>query len=134
MAMCRRQRGDSGTSSAAVLNQPVVNGDKVSTGPGGRAEVQLDFANILRLGSNAQVNLATFTKKYIQVQVGQGLVNYSVFGESETEPEIDTPNVAFASSAPGWRVIALKCDRMATASSLCARASAACYSARHCQH
>ncbi|MFZ0420135.1 MAG: DUF6600 domain-containing protein [Candidatus Sulfotelmatobacter sp.] len=88
------QRGDSGTASAAVLNQPVVNGDKVSTGPGGRAEVQLDFANILRLGSNAQVNLATFTKKYVQVQVGQGLVNYSVFGESETEPEIDTPNVA----------------------------------------
>jgi hypothetical protein len=88
------QRGDSGTSSAAVLNQPVVNGDKVSTGAGGRAEVQLDFANIMRLGSSAQVNLANFTKKYIQIQVGQGLVNYSVFGESETEPEIDTPNVA----------------------------------------
>ena len=88
------QRGDSGTMSAAVLNQPVVNGDKVSTGPGARAEVQLDFANILRLGSNAQANIANFTKKYIQIQVSQGLVNYSVFGESETEPEIDTPNVA----------------------------------------
>jgi len=98
------QRGDSGTSSAAVLNQPVVNGDKVSTGPGGRAEVQLDFANILRLGSNAQVNLATFTKKYIQVQVGQGLVNYSVFGESETEPGDRYAERCFASSAPGWRV------------------------------
>jgi hypothetical protein len=88
------QRGDSGTWSAVVLNQPVMNGDKVSTGAGGRAEVQLDFANILRLGSNAQVNIANFTKKYIQIQVAQGLVNYSVFGESETEPEIDTPNVA----------------------------------------
>ena len=88
------QRGDSGDWSAAVLNQPVVNGDKVSTGAGGRAEVQLDFANILRLGSNAQATLANFTKRNIQVQVGQGLVNYSVFGESETEPEIDTPNVA----------------------------------------
>src|SRR5580704_2104322 len=88
------QRGDSGDWSAAVLNQPVVNGDKVSTGAGGRAEVQLDFANILRLGSNAQATLANFTKRNIQVQIGQGLVNYSVFGESETEPEIDTPNVA----------------------------------------
>ena len=29
------QRGDSGTWSAAVLNQPVVNGDKVSTAAGG---------------------------------------------------------------------------------------------------
>jgi hypothetical protein len=88
------QRGDSGTWSAAVLNQPVVNGDKVSTGTGGRAEVQLDFANILRLGSNAQATIANFTNQYIQIQVGQGLANYSVFGESETEPEIDTPNVA----------------------------------------
>jgi hypothetical protein len=88
------QRGDSGTWSAAILNQPVVNGDKVSTGAGGRAEVQLDFANILRLGSNAQATIANFTQKYIQIQVGQGLANYSVFGESEAEPEIDTPNVA----------------------------------------
>ncbi|MGC2056962.1 MAG: DUF6600 domain-containing protein, partial [Candidatus Sulfotelmatobacter sp.] len=88
------QRGDSGTWSAAVLNQPVVNGDKVSTGPGGRAEVQLDFANILRVGSNSQANIANFTQKYIQIQISQGLANYSVFGESEAEPEIDTPNVA----------------------------------------
>ncbi|MGD0569012.1 MAG: DUF6600 domain-containing protein [Candidatus Sulfotelmatobacter sp.] len=88
------QRGDSGTWSAAVLNQPVVNGDKVSTGPGGRAEVQLDYANILRLAASSQANVANFTHKYIQIQVGQGLANYSVFGESEVEPEIDTPNVA----------------------------------------
>jgi hypothetical protein len=88
------QRGDSGDWSAAVLNQPVVNGDKVSTGAGGRAEVQLDFANIVRLGSNAQANLANFTQKYIQIQLALGLANYSVFNESEAEPEIDTPNVA----------------------------------------
>ncbi len=88
------QRGDAGTWSAAVLNQPVMNGDKVSTGAGGRAEVQLDFANILRLGTNSQGTIANFTHKYIQIQVGQGLANYSVFGESEAEPEIDTPNVA----------------------------------------
>ena len=87
------QRGDSGTWSAA-LNQPVVNGDKVSTGAGGRAEVQLDFANILRLGPNSQATIANFTHNNIQIQVGQGLANYSVFGESEAEPEIDTPNVA----------------------------------------
>ncbi len=87
------QRGDSGTWSAAVLNQPVVAGDKVSTGAGGRTEVQLDFANILRLGANAQANIATFTKDHIQIQVSQGLANYSVFNESEAEPEIDTPNV-----------------------------------------
>ncbi len=88
------QRGDSGTWSAAMLNQPVVSGDKVSTGNGARAEVQLDFANILRLGPNAQATIANFTNKYIQIQLGQGLANYTVFGESDAEPEIDTPNVA----------------------------------------
>jgi len=88
------QRGDSGTWSAAVLNQPVLNGDKVSTAAGGRAEVQLDFANILRLGSNSQANIADFTHDRIQIQLAQGLANYSVFNESEAEPEIDTPNVA----------------------------------------
>ncbi len=88
------QRGDSGDWSAAILNQPVLMGDKVSTGDGGRAEVQLDYANILRLGPNSQANLSNFTKRYVQVQIAQGMANYSVFGESETEPEIDTPNVA----------------------------------------
>ena len=88
------QRGDSGTWSAAILNQPVVNGDKVSTGAGSRAEVQLDYANILRLGSSSQATIANFTNQFIQLQVSQGLANYSVFGESEAEPEIDTPNVA----------------------------------------
>src|SRR5712672_1287664 len=88
------QRGDSGDWSAAVLNQPVLNGDKVSTAAGGRAEVQLDFANILRLGPNAQAHIANFTHDHIQIQLAQGLADYSVFNESEAEPEIDAPNVS----------------------------------------
>ncbi len=88
------QRGDSGTWSAVVLNQPVLMGDKVSTGPNARAEVQLDYANILRLSSNSQVNIANFTNSNIQIQLAQGIADYAVFNESEAEPEIDTPNVA----------------------------------------
>src|SRR6202044_3035346 len=65
------QRGDSGDWSAAILNQPVLGGDKVSTGDGGRAEVQLDFANILRLGADSKANVANLTKEKIQIQVGQ---------------------------------------------------------------
>jgi len=88
------QRGDSGDWSAATLNQPVVGGDKVSTAAGARAEVQLDYANILRLGSNAQATIADFTKSRIQIQLGQGLATYTVFKDGDAEPEIDTPNVA----------------------------------------
>src|SRR5579871_4774369 len=88
------QRGDSGDWSAAALNQPVVTGDKVSTGDGGRAELQLDFANTLRLGPGSKANIATLTQKNIQVQISEGIANYTVSKDSEAEPEIDTPNVS----------------------------------------
>ena len=88
------QRGDSGDWSAATLNQPVMTGDKVSTGDGARTELQLDFANIVRLGPNSKANVSNLTQKNIQIQLGQGLLNYTVSKDSEAEPEIDTPNVA----------------------------------------
>lgn len=88
------QRGDSGDWSAATLNQPVMGGDKVSTSNDARTELQLDFANTLRLGPNTQANVANLTHKNIQIQVSQGIVNYDVSKDSEAEPEIDTPNVS----------------------------------------
>jgi len=88
------QRGDSGDWSAATLNQPVMTADKVSTGDDGRTEVQLDYANTLRLSRNTKANLANLTHKNIQVQLSEGLVTYSVSKDSEAEPEIDTPNVS----------------------------------------
>src|SRR5580704_9925347 len=63
------QRGDSGDWSAATLNQPVMGGDKVSTGDNARTELQLDFANIFRLGANSKANIATLTQKDIQIQL-----------------------------------------------------------------
>src|ERR1700683_4607700 len=87
------QRGDAGTWSAATLNQPVMGGDKVSTAPGARTQVQLDFANILRLGADSQANISNFTHHNIQIQLAKGLATYTVSKDSEAEPEIDTPNV-----------------------------------------
>src|SRR5579863_8833094 len=88
------QRGDSGDWSAATLHQPVMGGDKVSTGDNARTELQFDFANILRLGANSKANIATLTHKDIQIQLSQGIANYTVSKDSEAEPEIDTPNVS----------------------------------------
>src|SRR5215831_7668865 len=88
------QRGDSGDWSAAALNQPVMTGDKVSTGEGARTELQLDYANTLRLGSNSKANIANLTQKNIQIQLGEGIASYSVSKDSQAEPEIDTPNVS----------------------------------------
>src|SRR5579864_3262423 len=88
------QRGDSGDWSAAVLNQPVMTGDKVSNGDNARTESQLDFANIVRLVSNSKANIANLTQKNSQIQLGEGIADYTVSKDSEAEPEIDTPNVS----------------------------------------
>ena len=88
------QRGDNNDISAVTLNTPLMGGDKISTGGDSRGELELDFANILRLDSNAEANLMTLTRSRIQVQIAQGLANYSVLKGSEADVEIDTPNVS----------------------------------------
>lgn len=88
------QRGDSGDFSSVSLNTPLVGGDKVATGEASRTELQLDYANILRLDQNAQATIATLDRNRIQIQVGQGLAAYSVLKGSRADVEIDTPNVS----------------------------------------
>ncbi len=88
------QRGDSGNWNAGALNQPIMSSDKVSTGVRSRAEVQLDQANILRLGDNTLATVASLSRTQIQVQVARGLVDFTVFKGTEADVEIDTANVA----------------------------------------
>jgi hypothetical protein len=88
------QRGNAGDWSAAALNAPVVAGDRVSTGDKARTELQLDYANMLRLAENTQANINTLTKSQIQIQLGRGMANYTVLKNSDADAEIDTPNVA----------------------------------------
>ena len=88
------QRGDSGDTAATALNAPIVTGDKISTGDNARAELQLDFANVLRLGGRSQANIANLTDKEIQVQVSQGEATYTAFKTSEIRPEVDTANLS----------------------------------------
>src|SRR6266571_8723079 len=88
------QRGDTGEWAEAALNQPLVGGDRISTGNNSKAELQLDHANILRLGNNAQAKIANVERTQIKIQVGQGLVYYTISKDSEAEVEIDTPNAA----------------------------------------
>ncbi len=101
------QRGDSGEWAAAVLNAPIVTGDKISTGDNSRAEVQLDYANMLRLGDRAQAIIANMTRNQIQVQIAEGIANYDVFKGSDSDAEIDTPNVAIHPNRAGasFRII-----------------------------
>src|SRR5215831_8551414 len=69
------QRGDSGDWVATSLNTPIVRGDTIATSNGSRAEIQLDYANVLRLSSESQAKVAELTRSRIQVQVSQGYAN-----------------------------------------------------------
>src|SRR5208337_2621063 len=88
------QRGDSNQWSAAALNAPVVAGDRVSTGDKARTELQLDYANMLRLAEHTQATITQLTHSQIQIQLGHGMANYSVYKNSDADAEIDTPNIA----------------------------------------
>jgi hypothetical protein len=88
------QRGDSGDWTVATLNTPLMRGDQVATGDKSRAEVQLDYANVLRLASSSQASIADLTRTRIQIRLANGYAGYSVFKGSEADVEIDTPNVA----------------------------------------
>src|SRR5262249_25383365 len=46
------------------------------------------------LGMNSQANIANLTKRNIQIQLNQGIANYTVIKDGDAEPEIDTPNVS----------------------------------------
>jgi FecR protein len=95
------QRGDNGSWEAATINTPIAVGDRVSVGSGGRTEIQLDYANALRLSDGATAKIAALSRENIQVQVGQGLTTYSVLRNGEANAEIDTPNAAIHPNGPG---------------------------------
>ena len=87
-------RSDSQDWVATTVNAPVAHGDSIATGPGSRTELQLDYANVLRLDQGTEVKVADLTRTRIQIQVASGLVDFAVFKGTEADVEIDTPNMA----------------------------------------
>lgn len=88
------QRGDTGDWAVTSINAPLVRGDQVATGEKSRTEIQLDYADLLRLAARSQVKIADLTRTRIQIQVAQGYASYTMLKGGEAEVEIDTPNVA----------------------------------------
>ena len=100
------QRGDNGDWVAATQNTPVAVNDRVATGNNARAEIQVDYGDALRMSANATAKIANLTRSAITVQIGQGLVTYSVLKGSGASSEIDTPNSAIHPDGPGeYRIL-----------------------------
>jgi hypothetical protein len=88
------RRGDSGDAVEAAVNSPLVVLDGVITGPGARAEIEFDHANLLRLSSDTEVRISELADQRYQVQVARGTVTLAVVRVSHADMEVDTPNVA----------------------------------------
>jgi FecR protein len=95
------RRGDSGDVVAAALNGPVMADDRVLTGASGRAEVELDSANTIRIGPNSEVRFTGMDVKSFQAQVGTGTVMFRTLRASQVQVEVDTPSVAVRPMRPG---------------------------------
>src|SRR5215472_3586656 len=95
------QRGDSSGWTAVTVNTPLVQGDQIATGDKSRAEIQLDYAHVLRLAGQSQAKMANLTRNQTQVQIAQGYANVSVLKGGEANVEVDSPNVAVRPMGPG---------------------------------
>lgn len=88
------RRGDSGDVVAAALNAPMLSQDRLLTASSSRAEIQFDYGNMVRLGSNTELRLSDVERgKYI-AELATGTVTYSVLRDTKDTSEIDTPSVA----------------------------------------
>ncbi len=86
--------GDTGDWIAAAVNAPVLAEDTVATPFGARAEIQLDWANMVRLGADTELRLAELENERYIVQLARGLITFRVQRESAAEVEISTPVVS----------------------------------------
>ncbi len=104
------ERGDSGDTVAAAINAPIVAGDYLSTGDGSRSEVQLDWGNMLRLGSDAQVRFTRLDPNAHSVQLAAGTVELAVLQQTDAHPEVDTPSVGIRPDEHGLYRITVEGD------------------------
>jgi hypothetical protein len=88
------RRGDSGDVVAAAINGPLMANDSILTSSSSRVEIQLDWANLLRVGPNSEVRFAGLDVRGYQIQVAAGTVMFRVLRPSQAQAEIDTPSVA----------------------------------------
>jgi hypothetical protein len=85
----------------AELNRPLSMGDRLWTGPGARAELQMG-SSAMRIAPGTSVSVVAFDDRVEQYEVAQGTVRLRVRSmDRDDTVEIDTPNLAFSIRSPG---------------------------------
>jgi hypothetical protein len=104
------RRGDSNEWVAAAVNAPIMTGDQISVAAGGRAEVQIDAAHYLRIGSDTELRVADLENGHYQIQISHGFVAWRVLRDSQAQAEIDTPLVGVHPGADSMVRVAVNQD------------------------
>lgn len=88
------KRGQDGDWVSAGVNTPLVEGDLVETGPGSRAEFQLDYSNLIRLDQSTRAEFTALGQRNFRVRLLEGRMTYSELKGGEADVDIETPFVA----------------------------------------
>jgi hypothetical protein len=83
------------------INRPMVIGDRLLTGDGGRAALELGDASV-RIDRDSAFDFLNLDENNVQIELSQGTLNVAVRDLADGENiEVDTPTVAFVATAPG---------------------------------
>ena len=104
------RRGDSGDVVAAAINGPLMANDSILTSSSSRAEIQLDWANLVRVGPNSEVRFTGLDIRGYQIQVAAGTVIFRILRPSQAQAELDTPSVAIHPLGQGTYRISVRED------------------------
>ncbi len=104
------RRGDTGELSAAPQNSPLVTGDSLVTGPGARAEIQFDNANMIRLAPSSEVRMGDLQDRRYLVQIAVGTTTFTTFQANSAQTEISTPTVSAHPTQPGAYRVTVRPD------------------------
>ncbi len=88
------KRGNEGELLAATTNAPLLAQDRLQTGVGSVAEVQLDYGNMVRLAPDTDLGMPVLQDQYYQLQLAMGTITYRVLRNADAQAEVDTPNLA----------------------------------------
>ncbi len=88
------EHGESNQSFTLGAGAPIGAGDFLNTDSSGRAEVALDDASMIRLGSDAQVRFVGVQTGNRRVQLAQGVLGVRLFSHDDLGLGVDTPSVS----------------------------------------
>lgn len=104
------QRGDTGEVIAGELNAPLVALDHVLTSAGARAEVQFDYANMIRLGPVSEIRINELKDNDYFIQIAEGTATFRILRDTKARIEISTPTVSVLPTEKGVYRITVRPD------------------------